>query len=134
MTVPRYDGWLDEPSGSAAATIRVCSPSAHSASSWSPDNTTIRCGSGRPGSAGAGCGGHESSGRRWLPSTPASAIFVVLVITDVGDWRGAGSCPDLAPQPPATSADTTAAAAATRAQTTPPTVTPGTRANVYDSL
>ena len=45
--VPRYDGWLSEPSGSAAATIRDCRPSAHSASSWSPESTTMRCGSAR---------------------------------------------------------------------------------------
>ena len=115
MTVPRYDGWLDEPSGNAAATIRDCKPSAHSASSWSPESTTMRCGSagtsvspaawrtgrtGGPGSGAAGCGAHDSSGLRWLPSTPASAIFVVLVITD--DWPGALG-DGLPPQPVAKS-------------------------------
>src|SRR5690606_19587367 len=29
-----------------------------------------------------GSGAHDSSGRRWLPSTPAPAIWVVLVMTD----------------------------------------------------
>jgi hypothetical protein len=38
-----------------------------------------------PGSGSAGCGAHDSSGRRWLPKTPAPAIWVVLVITDVAD-------------------------------------------------
>ena len=35
-----------------------------------------------PASAPAGCGAHDSSGRRWLPKTPAPAIWVVLVMTD----------------------------------------------------
>ena len=80
MTVPRYDGWLSDPSGRAAATTRDCRPSAHSASSWSPESTTMRCGSvlttvspaawrtGRvgesSGSAGSGAGAQDSSGLR----------------------------------------------------------------------
>ncbi len=36
-------------------------------------------GPGGTGSSRAGSGAHDSSGRRWLPSTPAPAIFVVLV-------------------------------------------------------
>ena len=35
-----------------------------------------------PASGPAGSGAHDSSGRRWLPKTPAPAIWVVLVITD----------------------------------------------------
>jgi len=42
---------------------------------------------GGPGSGSAGCGAHDSSGRRWLPKTPAPAIWVVLVITDDGSWK-----------------------------------------------
>ena len=38
-----------------------------------------RCGGIQAGRFGC----HDSSGRRWLPSTPAPAIWVVLVITDV---------------------------------------------------
>src|SRR6201996_1320516 len=38
-----------------------------------------------PASAAAGSGAHDSSGRRWLPNTPAPAICVVLVITDADD-------------------------------------------------
>src|SRR6185312_16627269 len=95
--VPRYDGWLVEPPGSAAATMRDCNPSAHRPSSWSPDSTTMRWGSARtvvvpaawrtsrsggPGSSAAGSGVQDSSGLRWFPSTPALAILVVLVTTD----------------------------------------------------
>src|SRR5437588_8565794 len=81
--------------------MRDWSPSAHRASSWSPESTTMRCGSsgtaavsgctpaalcaGRgdgPGSGAAGSAAHDSSGRRVLPNTPAPTIWVVLVITD----------------------------------------------------
>src|SRR5574337_1494025 len=44
---------------------------------------------GGPGSTRAGSGAQDSSGRRWLPNTPASAILVVLVITDpAGEFGG----------------------------------------------
>src|SRR5882757_10389354 len=91
--------------------MRDCRPSAHSASSWSPDSTTMRCGSARtvlvpaacrtsrsggPGSTATGSGAHDSSGLRPLPSTPALAILVVLVTTDCSA-PGAGLPPD--PQP-----------------------------------
>src|ERR1700712_4941802 len=110
MTVPRYDGCpagrSGDPSGSAAATMRDCKPSAHNASSWSPDSTTMRCGSPRStvspaawwtvrssvsGSDAAGPGAHDSSGLRWLPNTPAPAILVVLVTGALG---AAGAGPD----------------------------------------
>src|SRR3954469_822098 len=143
-TVPRYDGWLVLPSGSAAATMRDCRPSAHSASSWSPDSTTMRCGSARtvvvpaawrtsrsggPGSSAATSAAQDSSGLRWLPSTPAPAILVVLVTTDCSP-AGALSPPD----PQLASVTTTATTAAVEPATTParrlpistsPTVTSG---------
>src|SRR3954453_4715876 len=78
--------------------MRDCSPRARSAASGPPDNTTMRWGSavtsvlpaacrtsriGGPSSSGAGSGAQDSSGLRWLPSTPAPAILVVLVTTDL---------------------------------------------------
>ena len=49
-------------SGSAAATMRDCRPSAHNASSWSPESTTMRCGSARtsvaPATAATACPSH----------------------------------------------------------------------------
>src|SRR5262249_54668536 len=99
--LPRYEGWLVEPSGRAAATIRDCRPSAHRASSWSPESPTVRCGSAGsptgsgvppatlwarrvdgPGSAAAASRAHDSSGLRSFPSTPAPAIWVVGVTSD----------------------------------------------------
>src|SRR5258707_9272448 len=92
--------------------MRDCRPSANSASSWSPDSTTMRWGSARPvlvpaacrtsrsggpGSTAAGSGAHDSSGLRPLPSTPALAILVVLVTTDCSAPGRAGPPPD--PQP-----------------------------------
>ena len=57
-----------DPSGRAAATMRDCRPSAHSASSWSPESTTMRCGSAAHlgltrGVADRRVGGPSSSGR-----------------------------------------------------------------------
>src|ERR1700754_4391502 len=106
--------------------MRDCRPSAHSASSWSPDSTTMRCGSARtdvvpaawrtsrsggPGSTAAGSGAHDSSGLRSFPRTPALAILVVLVITDC--W--APGVVGLPPEPhPLTRVTDTAVATAAR--------------------
>jgi hypothetical protein len=91
-----------------------------------------------PGSAGAGCGAHDSSGRRWLPRTPAPAIWVVLVITD---GEGAPPPGDPVVQAVHSRAESTVAAAAhTALNSTGPTVTPSSSgsaaasATQYDSL
>jgi hypothetical protein len=93
--------------------MRDCNPSAHNVSSWSVASTTIRLGSaltavapaawrtsrsGGPGSTGAASGAQDWSGRRSLPSTPAPAILVVLVIgaPSAGEAGGPSSRP---PQP-----------------------------------
>src|ERR1700761_8306904 len=68
---------------------------------------------GGPASGPAGSGAHDSSGRRWLPSTPAPAIWVVLVITDAD---GAPLLPDDPEvQPLHTAAEIAVAAAAASA-------------------
>jgi hypothetical protein len=68
---------------------------------------------GGPASAPAGSGAHDSSGRRWLPSTPAPAIWVVLVITDADDAPLLSDDPEVQPVP--TAAEIAAAAAAANA-------------------
>ena len=163
MTLPRYDGWRSDPSGNAAATTRDCRPSAQSMSSWSPESTTMRCGSSRtsvspaawrtgrsggPGSTGVGSGAQDSSGLRSLPSTPALAIFVVLVTTDCSPSAG-GSSPPSDPQPLTTVMASAAVIAADDASmpargpliSTSPTVTSGqlqagqpASRSIYDGL
>src|SRR5215210_1239315 len=88
--------------------------------------------SGGPGSSAAGSGAHDSSGLRWLPSTPAPAILVVLVITD-GCPAVEGGLPPNEPQPlmavmkTAVRMAVAEAARPTRGPliSTPPTVTSG---------
>src|ERR1700730_13871728 len=70
-----------------------------------------------PGSAPAGSGAHDSSGRRWLPSTPAPAICVVLVITDADGARLPTDDPEV--QPLHTAAEIAAAAVAAKAGSLP---------------
>src|SRR5690348_7840938 len=85
--------------------------------------------SGGPGSGAAGSGAHDSSGLRWLPSTPALAILVVLVMTDCSPACD-GALWDPQPLASVTTAVSTAAEAPTRPTrrpliSTPPTVTSG---------
>src|SRR5271156_4832370 len=65
-----------------------------------------------PGSAPAGSCAHDSSGRRWLPNTPAPAIWVVLVITDADGAPLPPDDPEV--QPLHTAAEIAAAAGAGR--------------------
>src|SRR3978361_1010824 len=60
------------------------------------------------GSNAAGRGAHDSSGLRWLPTTPAPATWVVLVTGALG---AAGAGPDSLPQPLARVTETAAATA-----------------------
>src|SRR3954452_5542365 len=88
--------------------------------------------SGGPGSGAAGSGAHDSSGLRWLPSTPAPPILVVLVITD-GCPAVDGGLPPGDPQPLMTVMKTAVKMAVAEAIrptrgpliSTPPTVTSG---------
>jgi len=66
-----------------------------------------------PESAPAGSGAQDSSGRRWLPNTPAPAICVVLVITDADDAALPSDDPEV--QPLHTAAEIAAAATAAHA-------------------
>ena len=91
--VPRYDGWSDEPSGSAAADhaglqaeraqrVELVTGEHHDALRIGGHLDGVRlhpaalwaCRVAGPASAGAASGAHDSSGLRWLPSTPAPAI------------------------------------------------------------
>jgi hypothetical protein len=77
---------------------------------------------GGPGSAGAGCGAHDSSGRRWLPRTPAPAMVVVLVVTElVGDgcWPPSDAGLQLEHSVTAIAVATAAAASRTPGRTRP---------------
>ena len=81
-----------------------------------------------PESAEAGSGAQDSSGRRWLPNTPAPAICVVLVITDADGAPLPPDDPEV--QPVHTATEIAVAAAAANAgriplSSTGPTLTSG---------
>jgi hypothetical protein len=81
-----------------------------------------------------GCGAQDSSGLRWLPNTPAPAIFVMLVIT-LRDGADGGVLLDVQL---VTTVSETAAIMATLAARTPglttwPTVTSALPVTAYDS-
>ena len=83
---------------------------------------------GGPASGPAGSGAHDSSGRRWLPSTPAPAIWVVLVMTEADGALFSPEDPEVQlvhEETEITAAAAAASAGRVRLSSTGPTLTSG---------